>query len=87
MGPWWRFFGPALASIRFGLALCVSPLIVFFVFEQVYDQDQDLPVLAFCFQSGFFWERTLGLVAEGMKKPSSQPDDNGNPADDGDVGG
>ena len=58
---WWSFLGEVIRSHRFGLALCLSPLTVFALFSQWQGEYDDVGFCVFCFQGGFFWEKTLSV--------------------------
>jgi hypothetical protein len=59
---WWHTFRVALQTPRFGAAMLVSPILVFFVFDQIYDREFDFRLLVFAFQNGFFWERAVKMI-------------------------
>lgn len=60
---WWNSLSSLVQTKRFGSALIAAPLIVYSVFNAVYDESLDGAIFFSCLQSGFFWERTFKLVS------------------------
>ena len=62
-GKWWSNLSSLMNTKRFGSAFIASPLIVYSVFNGVYDEGLDGAVFFSCLQSGFFWERTFKMIS------------------------
>lgn len=58
---WRSVIKKAFSSNQFGIALVISPIVVFVVFDKIYTNGQDISVLVTCLQSGFFWEKTVSI--------------------------
>jgi uncharacterized membrane protein YfcA len=58
---WWNQLLSGISQRRFGMSLLATPLVVFIVFDQMISVGGDASISLFCFQSGFFWDRTLRI--------------------------
>jgi hypothetical protein len=64
---WWKLVFESIKTPRFGMSLLATPLIVFYVFDEVYSE-RGLTRVSRCsvYKVVFFWDRALKALATGL---------------------